>query len=418
MKTTNTFRLSLGSLFIGFLLASSGAIAHAASLSIQSVTPTGTINPGTVVNFVASATGFTDPTYSLSDAFNGGTSGSIDHVGYFTWKPAVNDAGMHQITVVANDKLGNSATSTVSIGIATNTIVLTTLVPGPVVAYTHPLTFTASAPGFMNPNFEVFDVYTTRTSVNSANINSSGAFSWTPTQDDLGAHTLSIRASDIYGRNAQVLVNVTVINPMISVQSAPTTGTVGTPFTFTATSPTLTSSTYSVKDMFTGTSTVAATNTSAAGVFLWTPAVSDIGKHTLIVTAADTYGNAASTTVAVSITAAVGTAAVTTVPPASVITSLPQTTVTPPVVATSSATANTGSTTSKYRFTTALGIGSKNKAVLELQKRLLSLGFFTGTPTGYYGPATAASVKKFQAAHGLSKVGSVGPATRAALNTN
>jgi peptidoglycan hydrolase-like protein with peptidoglycan-binding domain len=54
--------------------------------------------------------------------------------------------------------------------------------------------------------------------------------------------------------------------------------------------------------------------------------------------------------------------------------------------------------------------------VLELQKRLASLGFFTGDATGYFGNITAAAVKKFQAAHGIPATGYVGSITRAALN--
>lgn len=70
----------------------------------------------------------------------------------------------------------------------------------------------------------------------------------------------------------------------------------------------------------------------------------------------------------------------------------------------------------KYVFTKALSSGSSGTEVLELQKRLKSEGYLTATPNGNYGPATVAAVKAYQKAKGLSQLGNVGPATRAALN--
>ena len=82
----------------------------------------------------------------------------------------------------------------------------------------------------------------------------------------------------------------------------------------------------------------------------------------------------------------------------------------------SSSPAITAVATKKYLFTANLAIGSRGTAVLELQKRLTALGFYTGPITGYYGSLTSASVKQFQGANSISRLGIVGPATRAALN--
>ncbi|MEK7511296.1 MAG: peptidoglycan-binding protein [Patescibacteria group bacterium] len=71
-----------------------------------------------------------------------------------------------------------------------------------------------------------------------------------------------------------------------------------------------------------------------------------------------------------------------------------------------------------YTPTTApLGVGARGAAVLEVQQKLLVLGFFGDTPTGYFGPITRAAVAAFQAAKGLEQVGFVGPRTRALLAT-
>lgn len=67
-------------------------------------------------------------------------------------------------------------------------------------------------------------------------------------------------------------------------------------------------------------------------------------------------------------------------------------------------------------FTETLTLGTQDAQVTALQERLVSLGFLSGAPTGYYGSLTQAAVSKYQTAHGLTATGSVGPGTRAALN--
>jgi len=71
-----------------------------------------------------------------------------------------------------------------------------------------------------------------------------------------------------------------------------------------------------------------------------------------------------------------------------------------------------------YHFTKYLYRGMHNDEVLHLQFKLQQLGFFPAfqIPTGYFGPITVSAVKAFQKASGISPVGYVGPATRAALN--
>ena len=73
-------------------------------------------------------------------------------------------------------------------------------------------------------------------------------------------------------------------------------------------------------------------------------------------------------------------------------------------------------TTTVYKFTKALKLGSTGTEVTQLQKKLKELGFLSGSATGYYGSLTAAAVKKFQKLHKLEQLGSVGPGTRAELN--
>ncbi len=69
-----------------------------------------------------------------------------------------------------------------------------------------------------------------------------------------------------------------------------------------------------------------------------------------------------------------------------------------------------------FKFTKALSAGSTGNEVIELQKRLAAEGVYSGPINGRFGPLTKTAVKKYQAKRGLTQLGNVGPATRAALN--
>lgn len=56
--------------------------------------------------------------------------------------------------------------------------------------------------------------------------------------------------------------------------------------------------------------------------------------------------------------------------------------------------------------------GSSGEAVQTLQLKLKSLGYFSGTGTGYYGPVTREAVIAFQKANGIGADGICGPSTR------
>jgi hypothetical protein len=85
-------------------------------------------------------------------------------------------------------------------------------------------------------------------------------------------------------------------------------------------------------------------------------------------------------------------------------------------VPTSTVTTPTASSLPVSIFTQYLAPGSAGSEVTELQKMLVKEGFLSATPNGYYGSQTKAAVIKFQAAHGLNKLGVVGPSTRTVLN--
>jgi peptidoglycan hydrolase-like protein with peptidoglycan-binding domain len=73
---------------------------------------------------------------------------------------------------------------------------------------------------------------------------------------------------------------------------------------------------------------------------------------------------------------------------------------------------------SAFTFTKDLKVGMKSEDVKELQKYLISQGYFTGDTTGYFGKLTKIAVIKFQKAHGLPATGMFGKLSRAVTNSN
>lgn len=70
-------------------------------------------------------------------------------------------------------------------------------------------------------------------------------------------------------------------------------------------------------------------------------------------------------------------------------------------------------------ITNNLGLGSTGSEVTQLQQFLATDGsvYPLGLVPGYFGPATKAAVVQFQAAYDISQVGTVGPVTKAKINS-
>lgn len=76
------------------------------------------------------------------------------------------------------------------------------------------------------------------------------------------------------------------------------------------------------------------------------------------------------------------------------------------------------SSTSRYRFTFDMGVGTRHVAVSHLQRRLRAERLYPAdTPiTGYFGTVTRDALRRYQRAHGIRATGYLGPITRRALN--
>ncbi len=362
------------------------------TVSIQSVSPSASVNVGQTVYFGTAVTGFTNPVYSVSDSLISSSlvAGNINSAGNFSWTPRTQDVGGHTITVYVSDSMGHTATASTGISIgATATATITSLLPGPTVVSGQTVSFTIVPTGFTNPTYTVSDSLF-GSSINANNINSSGLFTWTPRLSDTGLHTITIYVTDTTGDSATISQQINVSTASVSIQSVSPGNIVlvGTPITFTATSTGFFNPVYSVSDTLSG-STISSANINQSGIFIWTPRINDIGSHSISTTVIDGAGHSASTYTVVQVTSSAGTVT----------------------------TTNTqASTNSSYIFTNNLSLGSTGTDVTALQNLLTKNGLYSGPITGTIGSLTISAIKKFQTAHNISAIGIVGPATRVALN--
>lgn len=348
-----------------------------------------------------------------------------------------------------------------SFAFADLTLSINSLSPGSSVMAGQTLTFTAVGGGADSLSYFVFDSFA-NSSIGSSAINSaSGTFSWTPAVQDNGIHTLSIEASDGKGlvKIINQVINVGSVSAQysLSLQSLSPGNTVsfGQTVTFTAMPSGFSASAYTLSDSLTG-SSVRNSNINSVGGFSWTPSSADAGLHSITVTASDSSGHSANTSVSIQVSASTvlvplssPTSAVPmpapSVSPMTTYSGSPLTVLQIQAVAavlqafgvsqsmiaqvfailSASQVASTVASTvapspsasgSKYVFTSFLTVGSSGIEVSELQKKLAAEGFFSGTITNSFGTLTEEAVKKYQIAHGITAAGFVGPATRVVLN--
>ena len=366
---------------------------------------------GSPMEFQITPVGFTNPTYWIGDSVGGSTltNSKLNSLGAFYWVPTIFELGQHNVTINVSDQSGHfvelSQVFTVSDAIKP---AVQSLVPGTTTPVGGAVTFSLTSPGFTAPRFAITDSFIPST-ISADKLSETGVFSWIPVQSQIGVHNLRMTITDSSGQSSIVLQTIVVQAPSITVE-AMTPGKVvmvGDTLKFNLQMSGLIVPTFAVSDNHPGGSSVRTNNISSSGLFIWTPVRDDIGVHNIAINAVDTNGNYA--TVRTDITV-VG---IPIAPPSPVVAS---SVYSPPVSAIG--TPSSGNSTGGYYFTKSLAIGSESSEVLELQKRLASLGFFFLTPTSYYGSITSSAVKKFQSSRGLEPVGFVGPGTRAALNAS
>jgi len=430
-------------IFLAAVLAFALPLASAYAsvyVTISSPSPSTTVSPGTTVSFTISASGATSPIYGISDSFSGSSvsDNNISGSGNFNWTPNSNDVGTHILAISVADGLGNSSAIQQQIVVSNSaTVSINSINPGNAINIGEVATFNLTAPGFTNPTYSFKDSFS-GSSLTSSNLSSDGSFRWVPAVGDMGNHVITVTANDTYGHTAtnQVSFNVSSNVPLASIDSlSPGSNvTVGQALNFLVNAYGFTDRAYTVKDSFTG-STVNQSSINSGGYFHWVPQSSDVGLHSIAVNVSDALGHNASVNTAVAVTSGTitttGTLASLSSAQIQTVTALLQTlgasqTLINKVTVVLAGGGSVGSTVavatpatsgaSGYVFNTYLYEGLTSAQVTNLQTVLKQHGYFSGAATGYFGPLTKAAVIKFQAAKGLTQIGVVGPATRAALN--
>ena len=406
-------------------------VAPPPSISIQSVSPGNKIMPGTKFSFVVSATGFTNPTLNVDDSFSGSSAPQvkIDASGNFFWNPEMFDNGEHTINVYAYDTEGHSASASVNVLVGEGPMIKIPFVsPGSSITPGQTLSFTAIPTNFSPSAFSVNDNFSGVTTVSNNNIDTAGVFSWRPSATDVGTHTLTIKGIvGTFGKSAETTQVITVLGPG-GIPPSPTV--LGANTTTAVPADSSDAAIYALQAKLaelnakiavqSGATTAASVpSTSSSGTFntyLYSGMEGDEVLKLQKVLKQEGYftaepnGSFGPITVAAvrKFQAAHGLKQLGVVGPA-----------TRSALNTLSIGTVAGASTSApgaYVFENFIGWGDHGTDVLELQKRLATLGFFSEEPTGYFGSVTESAVRKFQTAHDIDARGHVGPGTRAALN--
>jgi peptidoglycan hydrolase-like protein with peptidoglycan-binding domain len=415
--------VSLSALLV--VMGVSVAQVSASSATITALSPGGSVMAKNKLSFSVLTSGFTATSYQFSDSFANSTAtvNNFDGGGNFSWVPIVSDVGTHTFSITSHDYNGNEASVTQTITVLPPpSVTIQSVSPsGNIMPGTKVIILIAQS-GFTNPAYTVGDEFS-GSSVGNALVNSSGSIVWTPDASQNGPHRITVYASDTLGHSGTANVDVQVgAGPRLVIQLTSTSTTIapGQFISFNVAPVDFTPTGYSLVDEFNGTkSSITNTNISSNGAFYWIPQASDAGVHKIkILGQVGAFGDKASSTQVVTVIPQGGV-----LPIASNTTAVASSTLLSTLQAQLAALmtkipahASEPATSHGHTFSLNLKPGSRSDEVMELQKVLVTLGLLTAKPNGYFGVGTTAAVKKFQELHGLDTLGSVGPATRAALN--
>lgn len=364
---------------------------------VTSLSPGTTTPVGGVVTFTVTSPGYDAPTYTIHDSYSPSTIGSdtITTAGLFTWTPVRSQEGTHNIRITVSGTNNTPTDVTQTIVVQSALLSIEKNAPDSAMVGT-PVKFAVNMQGLHNPVFALSDTFSG--TITNNNISSSGYFIWTPTSGDVGSHNIGINATDDYGNAASVRKDIKIL-PAALVVTPPTPA----PATQTLATPSVTSTPASSGYYFT--KALAIGSVGAEVTALQTLLVK-LGF--LTTTPTGTFGPMTSAAVKKFQTAS-GLSPVGSVGPATRAKLNAQG---------GGGTSMGAGTTAAFRFSLPLAVGASGTEVSELQKKLTSLGYYSGVVNGSFDALTVAAVKKFQAAKGLEQVGSVGPGTRAALNAS
>ena len=279
--------------------------------ALDTITPKGVVRPNTLT-FTATASdddyreGTADTvTFSLTGTLLDGAS--ITSAGDFSWMPAANQTGSHDVTVTVTDGTGLTDSQVVTITVTTqpNAVPDLNSIGPKSVNELVPLKFNATA---TDDDGDTLTFSLDGAPLAGASISAGGQFTWTPTEMQDGMHDITVQVSDgkVGGTNStEFTVTVTEVNRHPALDTITPKGVVRpNTLTFTATASdddyregTADTVTFSL----TGTLLDGASITSA-GDFSWMPAANQTGSHDVTVTVTDGTGLTDSQVVTITVT--------------------------------------------------------------------------------------------------------------------
>ncbi len=396
------------------------------SISIQSVSPGASVMPGNTYSFTISAPGFVNPTYTVSDTFSGSSvsNNTISSSGMFSWKPDATQNGDHAITVYAYDAAGNNAQATTVVRVGSGPSLSVPSGLNTTISQGQTISFTLSPAGYTPNGFSLADTFSGVTSVSNSNITAGGLFTWTPTAADAGVHSVMFTGQvGSFGQKATTTVVINVLGANGQLPGVPAT---------TATSSGTTSSTLSdlqkqiaLLQSQLGTAKPSTPSVPVGSNYIFTSYLKSgsesdevlelqkvLARLGFLKVEPNGYFGPSTLAAVKKFQASRGLDQLGAVGPG---TRLELNSLTSAGVETQ--TVPTTASASSYNFNHFMGIGDDDESeVIELQKKLIALGFLKTEPTGYFGAGTEAAVKKFQAKHGIPQTGYLNKKTRAVLN--
>ena len=269
------------------------------------------VNKDEILTFTATASDLdvisgTPDTFEFSLTGTTPTGANITSSGEFTWTPTTAQIGSHTINVRVTDAGGlfNSQGVTVTVTESNANPMLTNITPKSG-KEGEQITFQASATDDEDADDTLeFSLVGPPT---GAMMNSTGYFSWTPTERQDGTHSITVQVSDSDGGTDSQAVSVTVsevnqapeLDP-IGVRSVATSATLA--FTATATDGDFINNVADSLSFSLGAGSPSGATITSLGAFTWTPTEAQVGLHRITVTVTDGAGATDSEVVAVTVT--------------------------------------------------------------------------------------------------------------------
>ena len=253
------------------------------------------------LSFTATATDGDNDTlmFSLTGTPPSGASIHQD-TGAFSWTPTEQQDGSHSITVSVSDGNGGSDSETITVTVnEVNADPVLASVGSKTVNELAVLSFTAAATDgdVIDSASDSLEFSLTGTPPSGASINqNTGAFSWTPTEQQDGTHTITVQVEDGAGATDSEAVTVTVsevnITPVLNPIGSKSVNELAVlSFTVTASDGDIIGGTAdSLTFSLTGTPPSGASIHQDTGAFSWTPTASQAGEHTVAFQVRDSSG--------------------------------------------------------------------------------------------------------------------------------